>query len=185
MNYSKTTVMGEQKNILENTHYTSINKKVAKSIANNGIIKARTIINVDGTTAASITKTVLGIVLYEINVSSWVGNDVVIPVLTYGTIVVVDYNVPSEHKATILTANKKWSAETADIVGDIIKWQKVFTNEGYAKLTVLVLTDTCFGYVCQNTAIVNDIKGTNTNYIVTESDIKNYLQKKLGLQLKL
>ena len=70
MNYSKTTVMGEQKNILENTHYTSINKKVAKSIANNGIIKARTIINVDGTTAASITKTVLGIVLYEINVSS-------------------------------------------------------------------------------------------------------------------
>ena len=81
--------------------------------------------------------------------------------------------------------NTGFVIEAADIVGDIIKWQKVFTNEGYAKLTVLVLTDTCFGYVCQNTAIVNDIKGTNTNYIVTESDIKNYLQKKLGLQLKL
>ncbi|WP_302782691.1 major capsid protein [Clostridium saudiense] len=95
--------------------------------------------------------------------------------------VVVDYNVPSEHKATISTSTKKWNVATADIVGDIIKWQKVFTNEGYAKPTVLVLTDTCFGYVCQNTAIVNDIKGMNTNYIVTENDIKNYLQQKFGL----
>ena len=33
MNYSKTTVIGEQKNILANTHYVAINKKVAKSIA--------------------------------------------------------------------------------------------------------------------------------------------------------
>ena len=95
--------------------------------------------------------------------------------------VIVDYNVPSNHKETIGTTSKKWNVATADIVGDIIKWQKVFTNEGYAKPTVLVLTDTCFGYVCQNTAIVNDIKGINTNYIVTESDIKNYLQQKFGL----
>lgn len=93
MNYSKTTVMGEQKNILANTHYVAINKKVAKSIASSGVIKAGTIINADGTVLANgagaeaITKPVLGIVLYDINVSNEAGNNVVIPVLTHGTIV--------------------------------------------------------------------------------------------------
>lgn len=93
MNYTKTTVMGEQKNILANTHYAAISKKVAKSIASSGVIKAGTIINTDGTVlangteSASITKPVLGVVLYEINVSNEVGDNVVIPVLTHGTIV--------------------------------------------------------------------------------------------------
>ena len=93
MNYSKTTVIGEQKNILANTHYVAINKKVAKSIASSGVIKAGTIINADGTVLANgagaeaITKPVLGIVLYDINVSNEAGNNVVIPVLTHGTIV--------------------------------------------------------------------------------------------------
>lgn len=95
--------------------------------------------------------------------------------------VVVDYNVPSEHKETIGTASKKWNVATADIVKDIQRWQKVFVNEGYAKPTVLLLTDVCFGYVCQNTAIVNDIKGMNTNYIVTENDVKNYLKQKFSI----
>ncbi|MEN8075735.1 major capsid protein [Clostridioides difficile] len=97
--------------------------------------------------------------------------------------VVVDYNVPSEHKETISSSAKKWNVATADIVGDIQKWQKVFVNEGYSKPTVLVLTDTCFGYVCQNTAILNDIKGLNTNYIVTENDVKNYLATKFGITI--
>lgn len=99
--------------------------------------------------------------------------------------VVVDYNVPSNHKETIGTSSKKWNAATADIVGDIQKWQKVFVGEGYAKPSVLVLTDTCFGYVCQNTAILNDIKGLNTNYIVTENDVKNYLAAKFGITIAL
>ena len=99
--------------------------------------------------------------------------------------VVVDYSVPEGHKATISTTSKKWNAVTADIIGDIRGWQKVFAGEGYAKPSVLVLTDTCFGYVCQNTAIVNDIKGTNANYIVTENDVKNYLSQKFGLTVAL
>lgn len=93
MNYSKTTVMGEQKNILANTHYTAINKKVAKSITSSGVIKAGTVINADGTVLANgsaaeaITEPVLGMVLYEVNVSNEAGNNIVIPVLTHGTIV--------------------------------------------------------------------------------------------------
>ena len=95
--------------------------------------------------------------------------------------VVVDYNVPSNHKETISTASKKWNVATADVIGDIKKWQKIFTNEGYTKPTVLVCTDTLFGYIAQNTAIVNDIKGLNTNYIVTDNDVKNYLNQKFGI----
>lgn len=97
--------------------------------------------------------------------------------------IVVDYNVAAAHKETISTASKKWNVLTADIVGDIARWQKIFTNEGYAKPTVLVLTDTLFGYVCLNTAIVNDIKGMNTNYIVTQNDVKNYLNQKFGISV--
>ena len=49
MNYSTRKVSGEQITILANTHFTSISKKVAKSIAKSGIIKAGTVINADGT----------------------------------------------------------------------------------------------------------------------------------------
>ena len=97
--------------------------------------------------------------------------------------IIVDYNIPSNHKETISTASKKWNNAAADIVGDITRWQKVFTNEGYAKPTLLIMTDTLFGYVCQNTAIIGDIKGMNTNYIVTQADVKNYLKQKFGVSV--
>lgn len=93
MNYTKQTVNGEQVSILANTHFTSISKKVAKSIASSNLIKAGTIINADGTVLANgaaaegITKPVLGMVLYEVDVTNEAGNNVVIPVLTHGTIV--------------------------------------------------------------------------------------------------
>lgn len=93
MNYSKTTVMGEQKNILANTHYTAISKKVAKSIATSNVIKAGTVINTDGTVLANgaessaITKSVLGMVLYNVDVTNEADTNVVIPVLTHGTII--------------------------------------------------------------------------------------------------
>ncbi len=109
MNYTKQTVNGEQKNILANTHFTAISKKVAKSIASSGVIKAGTVINADGTVlangtlTASITKPVLGIVPYEINVSNEAGTNVVIPVLTHGTII--------EEKAKELSGGVAYSAD--------------------------------------------------------------------------
>lgn len=93
MNYSKTTIVGEQKSILANTHFTAINKKVAKSIASSGVIKAGTVLNADGTVlangavSASITKQVLGLILYDVNVANEVGDNVVVPVLTHGSII--------------------------------------------------------------------------------------------------
>ena len=92
MNYSTRNVSGEQITILANTHFTSISLKVAKSIATSGVIKAGTVINVDGTVlannaaASAITKQVLGIVLYDVDVANEAGTNVVIPVLTHGTV---------------------------------------------------------------------------------------------------
>lgn len=97
--------------------------------------------------------------------------------------IIVDYNIPVNHKETISTASKKWNVATADITGDIVRWQKVFTNEGYAKPTLLIMTDTLFGYVCLNTAIINDIKGLNTNYAVTQADVKNHILQKYGVSI--
>ena len=92
MNYSTRKVSGEQITILANTHFTSISLKVAKSIATGGIIKAGTVINADGTVlandaiASAITKQVLGIVLYDVDIANEAGANVVIPVLTHGTV---------------------------------------------------------------------------------------------------
>lgn len=95
--------------------------------------------------------------------------------------VVIDYGVPAEHKETISTSSKKWSNPAADIVGDIQKWQKVITNEGYAKPNRMILTEKTLSYIVANTAIIGDIKGLNANYIVTENDVINYLKTKLGI----
>ena len=109
MNYSTRKVSGEQITILANTHFTAISKKVAKSIATGGVIKAGTVINSDGTVlangtaAASITKAVLGVVLYEVNVANEAGDNVVIPVLTHGTII--------EAKAKELSGGVAYSAD--------------------------------------------------------------------------
>lgn len=110
MNYSKTTVMGEQKNILANTHYIAINKKVAKSIATSNVIKAGTVINTDGTVLANgaessaITKSVLGIVLYDIDVTNEAGTNVVIPVLTHGTVIEEAAKNGTEYSADVKKA---------------------------------------------------------------------------------
>lgn len=93
----------------------------------------------------------------------------------------VDYNIPSGHKETITTAAKKWNVSTADIMGDITRWQKVLVDEGYSKPPVLMLTDVCFGYVCTNTAILNAIKGLDTSKVVLPADVKNFLSTKFEL----
>ena len=102
MNYTKQTVNGEQQSILANTHFTAISKKVAKTIATSGVNTDGTVL-ANGTAAASITKAVLGVVLYEVNVANEAGDNVVIPVLTHGTII--------EAKAKELSGGVAYSAD--------------------------------------------------------------------------
>lgn len=97
--------------------------------------------------------------------------------------ITLDYSIPAAHKEKITAAEKKWSNPAADIVGDIQKWQKKIVNDGYAKPTRLIVTEKTFGYIALNTAIINDIKGLNQAYIVTDNDVKNYLKRKLSVDI--
>jgi hypothetical protein len=107
----------------------------------------------------------------------------VINIVTVDGDIVVDYEVPSAHKETLLTTSK-WSDPSSDVVGDIQRWQGVLTDEGYAAPSRMLLTKTTFGYISQNTAILNELKARNMGeVIVTSQDIIAYLNRKLGISV--
>lgn len=97
--------------------------------------------------------------------------------------IVVDYKVPANHKE-VLTGGSAWSDPTADIVGDIKRWQKVFTNEGLEKPTRMLLTEKTFGHITQNEAITKDLKSRVLGEVIlTDEDYISFLKKKLGLEI--
>lgn len=93
--------------------------------------------------------------------------------------IIVDYGVADENKEALLS-DAKWSVPSADIVGDIERWQNVFVNKGMAKPSRAIMTGKTFGYIKTNTAIIAEIKGLN-NVIITDQLVKNYLKEKLNL----
>ncbi|WP_238884515.1 major capsid protein [Clostridium sp. YIM B02551] len=97
--------------------------------------------------------------------------------------IVVDYEIPTAHKETLIGL-ATWDNVDADIVGDLVRWMKALTNDGYAKPTRILLTDKTFGYVKLNAAIINELKARNIGaVIVTDQDIINYINTKLGLSV--
>lgn len=107
----------------------------------------------------------------------------VINIVTDDGDIVVDYDIPVAHKETLL-GTAKWSDPSADVVGDIQRWQGVLTNEGYAAPSRILLTKTTFGYISQNTAILNELKARNMGeVIVTTQDIIAYLNRKLEISV--
>ncbi|MGL5712427.1 MAG: major capsid protein [Paraclostridium sp.] len=95
--------------------------------------------------------------------------------------IVVTYGVPENHKEE-LKGGATWDNPTANIVGDIERWQGVIVNEGYARPDRMILTAKTFGYICDNTAIIDEIKGKE-NPIVTRNMVQEYLKNKLNIQV--
>lgn len=94
---------------------------------------------------------------------------------------VVDYNVPTNHKE-VLTGTATWDNPAADIVGDIERWKKALTNDGYGAPTRIIFTSVVLGYIKLNTAIRNELMARNIGAtIVTDADIIAYLNSKLNL----
>lgn len=107
----------------------------------------------------------------------------VVNIVTDDGDIVVDYEIPAAHKETLLTT-ARWSDPSADVVGDILRWQTVLSNEGYAKPNRMLLTETTFAYISQNTAILNELKSRNMGeVIVTTQDIIAYLNRKLNISV--
>ncbi|NFO86086.1 major capsid protein [Clostridium botulinum] len=97
--------------------------------------------------------------------------------------IVVDYGIPLEHKE-VLSGSAKWSDPSADIVGDIKRWQKKFTDSGSEKPTRMLLTEKTFSYITINEAITKDLKSrTLGEVIITDEDYISFLKKKLSLEI--
>lgn len=97
--------------------------------------------------------------------------------------IVVDYEVPANHKETLL-GSALWSDPSADVIGDIQRWQGELTDDGYAAPSRMLLTKPTFAYISQNTAILNELKARNMGeVIVTTQDIIAYLNRKLNISV--
>lgn len=97
--------------------------------------------------------------------------------------VVVDYGVPSNHKV-VLTSTDKWTDPSADIVGDVKKWQKILTDENYPKPTTLLLTEATFDKTfLVNTKITAHLNGNvmNQNRILSQKDYLQFAKEIMGL----
>jgi hypothetical protein len=96
---------------------------------------------------------------------------------------IVDYGVPENHRE-VLTVDDKWTNPAADIVGDIISFQKAITDDNYAKPTILLLTEKTFDSTFLiNTAITNHIKNSNlnTSLILSQANYIQFAKEVLGL----
>ena len=99
--------------------------------------------------------------------------------------VVVDYGVPSNHKVT-LTGDDKWTNPAADIVGDVKKYQKIMTDDNYAKPTIMLMTEKTFDSTfLVNTAITQDIRNSNLNTlrIISQADYLTFAKERMGLTI--
>lgn len=100
--------------------------------------------------------------------------------------IVVDYGVPTDHKETISEAAKKWNVATADIVGDVKRFQKAITDDHYTKPTILLCTETTFDSTFMvNTAIINHLKGgeSTKNMILAQQDFINFAKDRMGITI--
>ncbi|AQR95559.1 major capsid protein [Clostridium saccharoperbutylacetonicum] len=97
--------------------------------------------------------------------------------------VVVDYGVPANHKV-ILTGSDKWTDPTADIVGDVKKFQKIMTDDNCPKPNIMLMTEKTFDETfLVNTAIKDDIRNSNVNTlrIVSQSDFLQFAKERMNL----
>ena len=104
--------------------------------------------------------------------------------------IVVDYGVPADHKETIVTTSDKWTDATADIIGDIARYQKAITDDNYTKPTILLMTEKTFQNTFMvNTAIINALNArmyslsSSNNIMLIEQDFLNIVKDRLGLNI--
>lgn len=109
--------------------------------------------------------------------------------LTTGSIAIVangqkydyDYGVPNGHKATV---TKSWSDTTADIIGDIGKWQEVVEQDTGVKPSRAVCDNKVWANIRKNAAIQKAIFPMSTSGApVSDMRLKQYLMEELGLEV--
>lgn len=97
--------------------------------------------------------------------------------------IVVDYGVPANHRE-VLSGTAKWTDPSADIVGDVRRWQKAITDDQYAKPNIILLTEKTFDSTfLVNTVITNHIKNSNlnTSLILSQANYLQFAKEVMGL----
>lgn len=86
--------------------------------------------------------------------------------------VTVDYNLPDEHRLVV----SSWSSSAHDILGDLVKIQKVAKN----KIVRALVSDKVMGYITNN-AKLNSIASDAGEYL-TAAFARNYIANKFGIE---
>ncbi len=104
--------------------------------------------------------------------------------------IVVDYGVPATHKETIVTTSDMWNNASADIIGDIQRYQKAITDDNYDKPTILLMTEKTFMNTFMiNTAIIKALNArlysvsSDAGLVLNEQDFLNFIKERLGLSV--
>lgn len=103
--------------------------------------------------------------------------------------IIVDYGIPANHKEVLLES-AKWNNPAADIIGDILRWQSIFTSEGKTKPTRLIMTERTFNStIVINTAIKRDLSNRivdvteQESLIITQNEFLTYLKNRFGISV--
>lgn len=89
-----------------------------------------------------------------------------------------DYNLASEQKVST-----DWTLSNANPVEDILKWMDDAEDRTGSRPARAICTRLTWGYLINNQAIKDEIKGNLPNVAVTNSMLEKYLMDKLGLSV--
>lgn len=84
----------------------------------------------------------------------------------------VNYHVPSDHQET-LSGVGLWTADTADIIGDMERWADVLTDKPTRALTSTKVLRT----ILRNAKIIAALFGKDSGRIPTRQDLNAFLQQ--------
>jgi len=87
-----------------------------------------------------------------------------------------DYGMDNSQKKT-----SSWASPSADIIGDIRKWQNQIKDATGVTPNRMVLNSKTEAYLLQNNDIKNATWGNNANAPILESDVRTYLMRACGI----
>lgn len=94
-----------------------------------------------------------------------------------------DYGLPAANKETLLTTARWSDLDNSDPIGDILRWQRLFTDAGKAKPTRAACSSKTFGYLVMNKNIQKAFAPQNPYYLMSDAEVKAYIKTKTGLSI--
>jgi len=88
-----------------------------------------------------------------------------------GGTLTINYHVPNTHKEA-LAGNALWSAETADIIGDIQRWVDALDEKPTRALT----STTILSHILRNSKVIAALFGKDSGRIATLADLNAFMR---------